>query len=77
VRFEARPARQRGEGRQWVVTVEFFQKNRWIKGEAKVRAGGPAGALTKGLREVKRAIVKPRSRVASYRVTLVPVPKGR
>jgi hypothetical protein len=62
-------------GRDWVVQVKFFSQNHWIEGEARVRAMGQVGAISKGLREVKKDKVPARSRVAQIRVTLIPVPK--
>jgi hypothetical protein len=68
-KFEAR-VRNPERGRDWLVQAEFFVKNRWLKGEARVRAQGQVGAVSKGLREVKRAVVRPRMRVASTRITI-------
>jgi hypothetical protein len=77
IKFEARPPRDESTLRQWIVTVEFFTKNRWVKGEARVRAAGQVGAVAKGLREVKRAVVKPRARVGQIKIGIVPVPQKK
>jgi len=64
-------------GREWIVQVEFYLKNKWVKGEARVRAMGQVGAIAKGLREVKKDVVKPRARVAQIRITLIPISKKK
>jgi hypothetical protein len=57
--------------------VEFFVKNRWLVKEVRVKAVGHSGAAMKAVREAKALALKPRTRVAQVRLTLVPVPKSR
>jgi ribosomal protein L37E len=70
IRYDAR-VRNPERGRDWLVQVEFFVKNRWVKGEARVRAQGQVGAVMKGLRQVKQNVLKPQMRVASTKITIV------
>jgi len=63
--------------RVWIAKVEFFVKNRWIGEEVRVKAMGHVGAAMKAVREAKRLALKPRTRVAQLRITLIPVPKSR
>jgi hypothetical protein len=64
--------------RTWIVNAEFFVRNRWVKApELRVRAMGHGGAAMKAMREAKALALKPRTRVAQVRLTLVPVPKSR
>lgn len=74
VKFEQR-IRNPEAGRDWVVRVGFFCRNRWTEGEARVKAMGQVGAISKGLREVKKDKVPARSRVAQVKVVLIPVPR--
>lgn len=55
---------------EWLVQATFYlaAKQRTSKGEVRVRANGHVGALTKGFRELKRQLVKPRARVSSYQI---------
>ena len=73
VHYEPRPARDPERLRTWIVNAQFFVKNRWIGGEARVKAGGLVGAATKGLREAKREALTPNTRVMQTKVTIVPV----
>ena len=73
VKFEARKPKDESLLREWIVEAQFFCKNRWIKGQARVRAAGPVGALAKGYRLLKKELVKPRARVAQHKVTLMPI----
>jgi hypothetical protein len=63
--------------RTWIVTAAFLVKNRWIEKEVRVKAGGLVGALTKGVREAKLQVVKPRTRILQTKATLVPVRAAR
>src|SRR5689334_3486215 len=74
-----RDRREIVEARQrlWVVSAEFFVRNRWIAREVKVRAIGQGGAAMKGLREAKQLVLKPRTRIAQVRLTLTPVPRRK
>lgn len=73
IRFEAfeRKPRQR----TWLVTVAFFEKNRWMP-DAKLRvaASTSGGAALKALRQAKRERTSKRH-ILQTKVTLVPVPK--
>lgn len=73
VRYEPRVGRDPESLRLWIVTASFFVKNRWMEGEARVRAAGLVGATTKGLREIKRQVLPPRTRVGQTQLTVVPV----
>jgi hypothetical protein len=73
VRYTPRPPRDEARLRTWIVTGAFFVKNRWLEAEVRVKAGGLVGAITKGVREAKRQALKPRTRVAQTKVTVVPV----
>ena len=71
---DARAARKR----TWVVSVSLFVKNRWIEScEFRVRSIGVANAAALALRQAKRECLKPRTRVAQYRIAIVPVPQSR
>ena len=71
--YAAREARKR----TWIAEVEMFVKNRPIaSGTFRVRAGGAAGAAAVALRQAKREHLKPRTRVAQFRISLTPVPKS-
>ena len=64
--------------RTWIACAEFFVKNRWVKApEVRVKAMGHSGAAMKAVREARALALKPRTRVAQVRLTLVPVPKSR
>ena len=59
------------------MTVEFFEKNRWMPPvEVKVRAQGIGGAAMKAVRQVKHERTS-RRRALQTRIVVVPVPKGR
>ena len=69
-RRAAREARQR----TWLVDAEFFVRNRWIAApQQRVKAGGHGGALMKGVRFAKQAVLRPRQRVEQVKVILTPV----
>ncbi|MFN7915708.1 MAG: hypothetical protein U0Q55_10250 [Vicinamibacterales bacterium] len=71
IRFEAieRKPRQR----TWIVTVAFFEKNRWMPDvELRVQASTMGGASLKALRQAKRDRTS-RRHVQQVRVTLVPL----
>jgi hypothetical protein len=72
---------ERGRQRTWLVDAEFFVRNRWITApHQRVKAGGHGGALMKGERAAKQAVLGPGQRVEQVRVTLIPVrgsAKGR
>ena len=69
----AREARQR----TWLVDVQLLTRTRWVVApQQRVKAGGHGGALMKGVRAAKMAVLRPRQRVEQVKVTLTPV-KGR
>jgi hypothetical protein len=71
--YAAREQRQR----TWLVDAEFFVRNRWFAApQQRVKAGGHGGALMKGVRAAKVAVLRPRQRVEQVKVTLTPV-RGR
>lgn len=76
VHYEARPNRDDRQ-RTWLVSVEFFEKNRWMPAvDVKVKAHGAGGAAMKALRQVKHERQSTR-RILQTRIVVVPVPKGR
>ncbi len=71
---EAREARKR----TWLVQVSMFVKNRWVdSGQFKVKSQGAAGAAALALRQAKREHLKPRTRVAQFKITIDPVTHAR
>ena len=69
----AREARQR----TWLVDVQLLTRSRWIAApQQRVKAGGHGGALMKGVRAAKQAVLRPRQRVEQEKVTLTPVSRG-
>jgi len=76
VRYEARRDREDRQ-RTWLVSVEFFEKNRWMPAfEVKVKAQGTGGAAMKAVRLVKHGRESKRH-ILQTRLVVVPVPKGR
>ena len=76
VHYEARPNRDDRQ-RTWLVSVELFEKNRWMPAvDVKVKAHGAGGAAMKALRQVKHERQSKR-RILQTRLVVVPVPKGR
>jgi len=76
VHYEARPNRDDRQ-RTWLVSVEFFEKNRWMPPvEVRVKAQGIGGAAMKAVRHAKHERTS-RRRALQTRVVVVPVPKGR
>lgn len=72
IRFEA--VQRKPRQHTWIVTVAFFEKNRWLPAvELRVQASTLGGASLKALREAKRARTS-RRRVLQTKVTLVPLP---
>ena len=70
---EAREARKR----TWLVEVSMFVKNRWVEsGQFRVRSQGAAGAAMAALRQAKRDHLRPRTRVAKFKIAIVPVRRG-
>ena len=66
-----RPPRE-PRGRQFVVTVAFFTKRGWTTDyEVRVRSKGLAGAIWKGVRQARRAQLKPGTRVKQARVSAI------
>ena len=66
-----RPPRE-PRGRQFVVTVAFFTKRGWTTDyEVRVRSGGLAGAIWKGVRQARREQLKPGTRVKQARVSAI------
>ena len=71
IRFEAfeRKPRQR----MWVVSVAFFEKNRWMPDvELRVHASTAGGASQKAVREAKRQRTSKR-RILQTRIVVVPL----
>jgi hypothetical protein len=67
-----RPPREPA-GRQFVVTVAFFTKRGWTTDyEVRVRSKGLAGAIWKGVRQVRRERLKLGTRVKQARVSAIP-----
>ena len=59
-------------GRLFVVTVAFQTKRGWSADHrVRVRSGGLAGAIWKGVRQARREHLKPRTRVMQARVSAV------
>ena len=76
VHYEARRNREDRQ-RTGLVSVEFFEKNRWMPSvDVKVRAQGIGGAAMKAVRQVKHERTS-RRRVLQTRLVVVAVPKGR
>ncbi len=76
VRYEPRD-RTRSH-RTWLVDAQFLTRNGWTpSAQQRVAAAGHGGALMKGVRAAKIAVLRPRQRVEQVRVTLTPVPGGR
>lgn len=72
VHFEAKPKRE-DRSRAWIVTVGFFEFNRWLPNvEVRVRAHGIGGAAMKAIRQVKHERASKR-RILQTRITVVPV----
>jgi len=74
VKFEAKPNRQDRQ-RTWIVSVEFFEKNRWTPAkEVRVKAQDIGGAaqravrLVKHERESKRRVLQTRITSCRWRV---------
>ena len=60
--------------RTWLVDAEFLTTRGWQKApQQRVKAGGHGGALMKGVRAAKQAVLRPRQRVEQVRVVLTPV----
>lgn len=69
-------ARRDERKRPYLATVMFLLKGGWTRPhEARVRAMGIVGATAVAVREAKRAVVKPRARIAEMKVSVVPVRK--
>jgi len=72
IRFEAlqRKVRQR----TWIVSVSFFEKNRWTtSAELRVQASTSGGAALKAVRQARRER-NSRRRITSTRIVASPVP---
>jgi hypothetical protein len=68
--IEARKARLP----HWIVQVSFLVRTGWTRPiEARPRAKTAGGAAFKGIRDAKRAVVKPRVRVDQVKVVVIPV----
>jgi hypothetical protein len=64
-----RPPRE-PRGRLFIVTIAFFTKHGWTADyEVRVRSGGLAGAIWKGVRQARREHLRPRTRVKQARVS--------
>ena len=69
----AREARHR----TWLVDVQLLTRSRWVTApQQRVKAGGHGGALMKGVRAAKQAVLRPRQRVEQVKVTLTPVKRS-
>jgi hypothetical protein len=70
INFAAREERKR----TWLVDVQFFIRNRWIKApQQRVKAQGQGGAAMAGIRAAKKAALRPRQRVEQVKLTVTPV----
>jgi len=59
---------------QWIVQVSFLVRTGWTRqSEVRARAKTASGAAFRGIREAKRAVVKPRARVEQVKVVVIPV----
>jgi hypothetical protein len=59
---------------QWIVQVSFLLRAGWTRTmEVRPRAKTVSGAAFKGIREAKRAALKPRTRAEQVKVVVVPV----
>ena len=68
------PAAREARQRTWLVDAEFLTTRGWRKApQQRVKAAGHGGALMKGVRAAKQAVLRPRQRVEQVRVTLTPV----
>jgi hypothetical protein len=75
VHYEARHNHE-DRHRTWLVSVEFFEKNRWMPAvEVRVKAQGIGGAVMKAVRQVKHERAS-RRRILQTRIVAVPVPRG-
>ncbi len=73
IRFEALDRKPRQ--RTWLVTVAFFEKNRWTPDVTlRVQASTMGGAALKALRQAKRERTS-RRHILQARTTLVPGPR--
>ena len=71
------PAAREARQRTWLVDAEFLTTRGWRKApQQRVKAAGHGGALMKGVRAAKQAVLRPRQRVEQVRVTLTPVSRG-
>jgi len=71
------PAAREARQRTWLVDAEFLTTRGWRKApQQRVKAAGHGGALMKGVRAAKAAVLRPRQRVEQVRVTVTPV-RGR
>jgi hypothetical protein len=71
-RCELCRARREARKRGFIVHVAFLVKAGWTaRYEARVKAFTPAGAAALGVREAKRARVKPRARVSQVRLEVI------
>lgn len=75
VRYEARDlAKREARLRGWLVDVQFLTRKGWVRAAPqRVRAAGHAGAAMKGVREAKRASLRPRTRVEQVKVTVTAI----
>jgi hypothetical protein len=72
VRYEARPNRE-DRHRTWIVSVEFFEKNRWMPSvEIEVKAQGVGGAVMKAVKHERAS----KRRVLQTRIVAVPVARA-
>jgi hypothetical protein len=73
---ERRKASREARKRFWLVRASFLTKRGWsVEKEVRIRAAGLVGATALGLREAKRTILEPRTRVQATRVQILPVAK--
>ena len=73
VRYEPRTPRET-RLRSWLVDAQFLTTRGWIAArQQRVRAAGQGGALMRGVREARRAALRPRQRVAQVKATVTPI----
>ena len=68
IRYE--PKQRRLRQRTWLVTIRFFERNRWMPAnEVRVQASGIGGAALKAVRQVKAERAS-RRRISQTRIDI-------